>query len=165
MPRTAPISVVALFVLAAVTLSACGGESATTGSAGSPTAAGSTSASGTAGDSASTAAMVVVRSGGFAGVFDRMRIAADGTASITAKTGRSRACTPTTTALDRLRAIDLAAVTATASGPLTLADGFTYSVRSATTAASAREGDDDSRRAAFVKAAAAVIASCLATRS
>ena len=48
-------------------------------------------------------ATVVVRTGGIAGVRDMVRIAADGTARLTSKTGTTRACTPSQASLDRLR--------------------------------------------------------------
>jgi hypothetical protein len=108
--------------------------------------------------------MVVVRTGGFAGVRDLMRVAADGTARITVKTGDTRNCTPSTGWLHRLRAIDLAALKATPTKLSQLADGFNYSVKTGDGSATASEGDDGPR-AEFVDAAAAVIASCLATRS
>jgi hypothetical protein len=108
--------------------------------------------------------MVVVRTGGFAGVRDLMRVAADGTARITVKTGDTRTCTPSTTSLARLRAIDLAALKASQTKMSRLADGFNYSVKTGNGSAAASEGADGPR-AEFVAAAAAVIASCLATRS
>ena len=107
--------------------------------------------------------MVVVRTGGFAGVRDLMRVAADGTARITVKTGETRDCKPSTASLDRLRAIDLVALNATPTKLSRMADGFSYSVQTGDGRAAATEGDEG--RADFVGAAAAVIASCLATRS
>jgi hypothetical protein len=106
--------------------------------------------------------MVVVRTGGIAGVVDMVRIAADGSARITSKTGRNRSCQPPAESLDRLRAIDLAGVRAIASTPPQMADGFTYSVTSGGARATASEGDDSGRRAELVDAAAAVVAACLA---
>ena len=108
--------------------------------------------------------MVVARTGGFAGVRDLLRVAADGTARITVKTGQTRACTPSTASLARLRAIDLTALNATPTKMSQMADGFNYSVKTSDASAAGSEGDDG-RRAEFVHAAAAVIASCLATRS
>lgn len=115
-------------------------------------------------DDAPASAMVVTRTGGFAGVHDVVQIAADGTAQITSRSGETRSCTPSPTALDRLRAIDLAAVgSATSKSPIR--DGFTYSVQSASASASADEGDNEGLRAEFVDAAAAVVASCLASQA
>ena len=108
--------------------------------------------------------MVVVRTGGFAGVRDLMRVAKDGTARITVKTGDTRACTPSTASLERLRAIDLTALNASPTKQSQMADGFNYSVKTGDGSAAASEGDDG-RRAEFVDAAAAAIASCLATQS
>jgi hypothetical protein len=150
-----------LLAVAALTIAGCGGSSVSVGTDDSPAA----SSPGTASPSenAPTSALVVTRTGGIAGVTDMVHIAADGSASITSKTRKSRACTPSSRALGRLRGIDLAAVQATASIP-GMADGFNYSVRSGSASAEASEGDDDSRRAELVDAAAAVIASCLAAR-
>jgi hypothetical protein len=159
--RSGPLA--GFLLVAALTVAGCGGSTATVGSG--DQSSGSPTASATPSDDTPTAAMVVVRTGGIAGVVDMVRIAADGSASITSKTGKSSACTPSGEALDRLRAIDLAAVEATASRPSGMADGFNYSVKSGTASATASEGDDDSRRADLVDAAAAVVASCLAKRS
>jgi hypothetical protein len=152
-------TVAGLIVVAALTIAGCGGSSVSVGTDDSPSA----SSPGTASPSENptTSALVVTRTGGIAGVTDMVRIAADGSASITSKTSKSRACTPSSTALDRLRAIDLAAVQATTAKP-GMADGFNYSVKSGSASAEASEGDDDSRRAELIDAAAAVIASCLA---
>lgn len=109
--------------------------------------------------------MLVVRTGGIAGVSDMVRIAGDGSASITTKARKTRGCTPSATALDRLRAVDLKAVAATTAKPSHLADGFNYSVKSGSASAVVSEGDDDSRRAELVDAAAAVVATCLASQS
>jgi hypothetical protein len=152
-----------LILVAAVTTAGCGGSTVAVGSGGQSSTATPT-ASGKSSDSAPTRAMVVVRTGGIAGVLDMVRIAADGTASITSKTGKSRACTPSGKALDRLRAIDLSALATTSPRP-GMADGFNYSVKSGSASATAGEGDDDSRRAELVDAAAAVVASCLARQS
>jgi hypothetical protein len=164
--RRAPITMAGLVVVAAVSLAGCDGS---TGSATTEGPAGSsTSASPEGSDSpadAPASAMVVVRTGGIAGFRDLVQVAADGTARVTTKTGTTRDCTPSASVLDRLRAIDLAAVAATKSTPPPMADGFNYSVRSAGGSAAAGEGDDDSRRAEFVDAAAAVVASCLANQS
>jgi hypothetical protein len=152
-----------LIMIAVLTLAGCGGSTVGAGSAGSskpPSPAGSDTPS----DHTGTPAMVVVRTGGFAGVRDLMRVAADGTARITVKTGDTRDCTPSTASLDRLRAIDLAALNATPTKMSQMADGFNYSVKTGDGSAAAGEGDDG-RRAEFVDAAAAVIASCLATQS
>jgi hypothetical protein len=152
-----------LIVVAALTIAGCGGSSVSVSTGDSPTA--SPTGSDSPSDSASASALVVTRTGGIAGVLDMVRIAADGSASITSKTGKSGACRPSGTALDRLRAIDLAAAQASPTKPTGMADGFNYSVKSGSGSAAASEGDDDSRRAELVDAAAAVIATCLATRS
>jgi hypothetical protein len=114
--------------------------------------------------SATAAAIVVTRTGGFAGVNDVVEIAADGTAQITSKTGESRSCTPSSTAVERLRAIDLASV-GSATSKSQIPDGFMYSVRSASGAATAGDGDNAGNRAEFVLAAAAVVTSCLENQS
>lgn len=150
-------------VVAALTIAGCGGSSVSVSTDDSPTA--SSSGSDSPSDSASTSALVVTRTGGIAGVLDMVRIAADGSATITSKAGKGGACTPSGTALDRLRAIDLAAVQASPTKPTGMADGFNYSVKSGSGSAAASEGDDDSRRVELVDAAAAVVATCLATRS
>jgi hypothetical protein len=147
----------AALLAAVLGLSACGGESATSGDAG--TSSSSPSASGTA---STASALVVVRTGGIAGVRDTVRLAADGTGRITSKSGQQRDCSPPVKDIDRLRAIDLAAVAATPTKAPQLADGFNYSVKSGSTTAQASEGDDDGRRAELVDAAAAVVASCQA---
>jgi hypothetical protein len=146
-------SAAAALVAGALLLTACGGSSDTTSTAD----AGSKPT-----HDATSSAIVVVRTGGIAGVLDSVRIAADGSARLTSKTGKSRACTPSAASLDRLKAIDLSAV-GTASTPPDMADGFNYSVKSGTASATASEGDDDSRHAELVDAAAAVIATCLAS--
>ena len=108
--------------------------------------------------------MVVTRTGGFAGVNDVVEIAADGTAQVTSKTGDTRTCTPSAAAVDRLRAIDLAAVGSATTKP-PIADGFVYTVQSGSAAATAGEGDNEGIRAEFVLAAAAVVGSCLEDQS
>ena len=148
------------FVLvAASSLAGCGGSSASEGPAG-PSPAGGDGPSG----GLPASAMVVTRTGGFAGVNDVVSIAADGTAQVTSRSGETRSCTPDPAALGRLRAIDLAAV---GSGPpkVPIADGFNYSVVSATGSASAGDGDTLGVRAEFVAAAGAVVSSCLASPS
>lgn len=108
--------------------------------------------------------IVIVRTGGFAGVMDTVEVAADGTAQVTSRTGETSACTPDASALDRLRAIDLAAIGSTPpKNPM--ADGFNYSVSSAGVSASVGEGDNDGIRAEFLAAAAGVVTSCLAYKS
>lgn len=123
-----------------------------------PTAPSTTTPAGSAG--LPTSAMVVERSGGIAGFHDVLEIAADGSATIATRNGEPRSCTPDPATLDRLRAVDLTAV---GSGPpkVPIADGFTYSVRTASGSASAGDGDVGVR-AEFAAAAAAVLASCLA---
>lgn len=147
-------------LIAAISLAGCGGSvgEGPTSTTGSPIGSDSPS------DDAPALAMVVTRTGGIAGFHDVVEIAADGTAQVTSKTGETRSCTPSTTALDRLRAIDLAAV-GSAPSKSQIADGFTYSVSSATGSASAGQGDDEGHRAEFVAAAEAVVASCLASPS
>ncbi len=107
-----------------------------------------------------TGVLVVTRTGGIAGVNDVLEIAADGSAQMTSKTGETRDCVPSPTALQQLRGIDLAAVGSAPSKPQ-IADGFTYEVRTAGGSASAGDGDEG-LRAELVAAAAAVFASCLA---
>jgi hypothetical protein len=158
----ARIALLGVFV-AAVALASCGGSAMSEGPA-LPSTGASPTGSDVPSDAAPASEMVVVRTGGFAGVHDTVVIAADGTAQLTSKTGESSGCTPDPAALDRLRAIDLAAV---GSGmPKTpIADGFAYSVTSAGVSASAAEGDNVGIRAAFLAAAAGVVTSCLATQS
>ena len=108
------------------------------------------------------AAMVVTRSGGFAGFVDSIQIAADGTAQATRKGGVPFACTPDPAALSTLRAFDLAAVASAKPMP-PIADGFSYSVTSAVGSVSAGDGEVGVR-AEFVAAAAAVVNSCLASQ-
>ena len=78
-----------LMMVAVLTLAGCGGSTVEAGSAGSSTTP-SPTGSHPSDDPAGTQAMVVVRTGGFAGVRDLMRVAADGTARITVKTGDTR---------------------------------------------------------------------------
>ena len=140
------------FILVAViSFASCGGSGVTESPAPSSTT------------SSPTGPLVITRTGGIAGVNDVVQIAADGTAQVTTKAGETHSCTPSPTALEQLRAIDLAAV---GSGPPKpgVADGFTYSLRSAGGDASAGDGDEG-LRAEFVAAAAAVIASCLVEAS
>jgi hypothetical protein len=152
-----------VIIAAVLTIAGCGGSTAGADPAGSSTTP-SPTGSHSSDDPAGTQAMVVVRTGGFAGVRDLMRVAADGTARITVRTGDTRDCTPSPASLDRLRAIDLVALNAAPTKLSRMADGFSYSVQTGDGRAAASEGDDG-RRADFVGAAAAVIASCLATRS
>jgi len=136
------------FMLLAITsIASCGGSSVT----GSP-APTSTAAS-------QADALVITRTGGIAGVNDVVQIAPDGTAQVTSKSGETHGCNPSPTALEQLRAIDLAAVGSAPSKPQ-IPDGFTYEVRSAAGSASAGQGDEGIR-AELVAAAAAVIASCM----
>jgi hypothetical protein len=146
MTRTA-ITITGLFVVA-ISLARCGGATMSESPA-LPSPA---------------SEMVVVRTGGFAGFHDTVQIASDGTAQVTGKTGETNDCTPDPSALDRLRAIDLAAVgSGLTKSPI--ADGFTYSVTSAGGSASASDGENAGIRAEFVAAAAGVVSSCLANQS
>ena len=125
---------------------------------------GSSTGSGVPSDAAQPSAMVITRTGGFAGVNDVVEIAADGSAQVTSKTGQAGICTPSPAAVERLRAIDLAAV-GTAPPKSPIADGFAYSVTSAGGAATAGDGDNTGLRAEFVLAAAEVVTSCLENQS
>jgi hypothetical protein len=164
MPAIRRCTAAVLVAAAALTIAGCGGSTVAEAPAKSSTAPSPTS-SATPDEDAPRSATVVVRSGGIAGVRDIVRIAADGAAHITTKTGTTRACTPSAVSLDRLSAIDLAALKAIPTKPSHMADGFIYSVQAGDTSATVSEGDDDSRRAELVDAAAAVIASCLAGQS
>lgn len=144
-----------LILVAAIAFASCGGSKVTE----SPTT-GSDSPS----DDAAISALVITRTGGIAGVHDTLQIAADGTAQITRKTGETRNCTLSQVDLDRLRMIDLAAV-GTAPPKSPIADGFNYSVSSATGSGSASDGEQQGLRAELVAAAAVVLASCIATES
>ena len=104
------------------------------------------------------AALTLTRTGGIAGFNDVLEITADGTAQLTRRSGETSSCTPSPTALDALRAIDLVAV-GSAPPKAPIADGFTYTVVSAAGTASAGDGEAGIR-GAFVSAAAAVLASC-----
>ena len=146
MTRTA-ITVMGFSLVAILSFAGCGGASVT----GSLTPPPTTAAPGDA--------MVITRTGGIAGVNDVVQVAADGTAQVTSKTGEMSSCVPNPTALESLRAIDLAAVGSAPAKP-GMADGFMYEVRSGTTSASAGEGDVGIR-AELVAAAAAVVSSCL----
>lgn len=161
MSRTA-ISTSVLLVLAAA-LAGCGGSTLTEGSA-LPSGAASPAATTARSDAPEDGALVVTRTGGLAGVHDEVRIASDGTAEVTSRTGVTSTCTPEPAAVDRLRGIDLAAVGSAASKP-PIADGFSYTVTSAGVTASAGDGDDEGIRAELVAAAGAVVTSCLATQS
>jgi hypothetical protein len=161
MPTRQQCAAAGFVMIAALSLSGCGGSSTTEASTGSSTP--STTVTGTPRNPAG--ATVVVRSGGIAGVRDMVRIAADGTARLTSKTGTSRACAPSAASLDRLATIDLTGLKGIPSAPSHMADGFNYLVQTTAGTASASEGDANGRRAELVSAAAAVIGSCLATQS
>jgi hypothetical protein len=143
-------------LVAVVSLASCGGFNVSEGPALPSTPGGS--------KAAPASELVVVRTGGFAGVHDTVQIAADGTAQVTGETGETSGCTPDPSALARLRAIDLTAV-GSAPPKHPIADGFTYSVMSADGSASAGDGDNEGIRAEFVAAAAGVVTSCLANQS
>jgi hypothetical protein len=145
-------------LVAAISLAGCGGSDVTQSSSLPSTTAAPSGID--APSDAAPSAMVVTRTGGFAGVNDVVEIAADGTAQVTSKTGETRACTPSPTAVEQLRAIDLALVgSGTSKSPI--ADGFVYSVRTPSGDATVGEGDNEGIRAEFVLAAAAVVSSCL----
>lgn len=133
---------------AALALAGCGGAAMTDG----PSPAAST------GTGPPASGMTLTRTGGIAGFNDVLEIAADGTAQLTRRSGETSSCTPSPTALDALRAIDLVAV-GSAPPKAPIADGFTYTVVSDAGTASAGDGEEGIR-GAFVSAAAAVLASC-----
>ena len=144
---------VGIIFVAALAIAGCAGSTMTDGPSGStPLGSGGPSSNGPTGP------MTVTRTGGIAGVNDVLEIAADGTAQLTRKTGAASTCTPSPSALEALRAIDLAAVGA-APPKAPIADGFNYTVVSGTETASAGDGEEGIR-GAFVAAAAAVLASC-----
>lgn len=155
-----PIALSGFLIVAAMALGSCGGTVTESPVPSSPTA----TATGGASPIAPASALVVTRTGGLAGFHDTVEIAADGTARVTRKTGEAGACTPRPEALDRLRAIDLAAV-GPAGSKSQMADAFTYEVRSESRSASASEGDEDPSRVELVRAAADVVSSCLASQS
>ena len=161
MTRTAIIRAGPL--VAFIVVAGCAGPVVTEGP-GSPSMAPSFAGSGTPSSEPPSGALVLTRTGGFAGVDDVATIAENGTAQVTDRFGATAACTPDTAAVDRLRAIDLVAVRSAPSKP-PIADGFSYTVTTAAGSASAGDGDDEGIRAEFVAAAAAVINSCLETRS
>lgn len=137
-------------VAALLTTTACGAS-------GGVTRADSTAGSATTPRAAS--AIVVVRTGGIAGVHDTVRIGADGSAAITRRASSSRACRPAPAAVRRLRSLDLHGLGArTTAAPV--ADGFSWSVTAGGRTARATQADDDSRRTELIGAAAAVLASC-----
>lgn len=140
---------VGLIVAAALALAGCTGATMT----GNPSPAITSPGSG-----APDSALTLTRSGGIAGFHDVLEIATDGTAQLTRRSGETSTCTPSPTALDQLRAIDLAAV-GSAPPKAPIADGFTYTVVSAAGTATAGDGEDGIR-GAFVSAAAAVLSSC-----
>jgi hypothetical protein len=154
MTAASTLVVTASILVATISVAACAGFA--TGSDAPSDAAAS--------DAAPPSSMVVTRTGGFAGVNDVVEIAADGTATVASKTGVTSSCTPSPAAVERLRAIDLAAV-GTGLPKTPIADGFVYSVTSAGEAATAADGDNSGPRAAFVLAAAEVVTSCLENQS
>ena len=154
MTAASALAVTASILVATISVAACSGL--TTGSDAPTDAAPS--------DAAPPSAMVVTRTGGFAGVNDVVEIQADGTATVSSRTGETSPCTPDPAAVERLRAIDLAAV-GTAPPKSPIADGFVYSVTAAGGAATAGEGDNTGLRAEFVVAASAVVTSCLENQS
>jgi hypothetical protein len=154
--RMRGLTVVGMTLALVLGLAACGGESSgTTATSGSATAG-----NGRAGQDNTASAMEVVRTGGIAGVRDVLRIKANGQGTLTDKNGKTSSCRPTDKALDRLRAVDLADVSAGPTAAPVIADAFNYGVRVGDERASGSEGDDG-RRADLVDAAAAVLTSCL----
>jgi hypothetical protein len=141
---------------AAIACAGCGGSTVTEGPA--------LPSSSPAASDVAVSDLVITRTGGFAGVHETLHIAPDGTVQFTDGAGRTFGCTPDQAAVDRVRAIDLAAV---GSGPSKnpIADGFNYVVTWAGRTASASDGENVGLRAELLAAAAAVLASCLATRS
>ncbi|MDQ1629216.1 MAG: hypothetical protein QOI54_2960 [Actinomycetota bacterium] len=161
MPRR-PATTLALPLLLALVLGACGNGSATSttsGADGSDTAPSSTAAP--SGDGSGGAVLEVTRSGGIAGVRDVVRVAADGTAAVSSRDGRRRSCRPAAADLARLRQMDLSALDALPSSA-PVPDGFVFRVRSSGGAAVVGEGESNGRRADLLDAAAAVVAACLA---
>lgn len=150
-------------LVAFIVVAGCAGPVVRDGPA-SPSTPASPAGGGTPSSEPPSGALVLARTGGFAGVDDVVTIAENGTAQITDRFGATSACTPDPAAVDRLRAIDLAAVGSAPSKP-PIADGFGYTVTTAAGSASAGDGDDEGIRAEFVSAAAAVVNSCLDTRS
>jgi hypothetical protein len=181
-----PATTLAVPLVLALALSACGGSStSTTASSGSATSPGPTSApasptspppatggppsppqspgggSGGDGGGSGSAFLEVTRSGGIAGVRDVVRVAADGTGKMLNRQGGQRTCRPPAAAVNRLRRMDLAAVAALPSPTGVVNDGFVFSVRSPAGAATVGQGDKNGRRADLLSAAAAVISSCV----
>ena len=146
MTRTAT-TVTGFILVATMSFASCGGSGVT----GSPTPPSTTASE--------AGALVITRTGGIAGVNDVVQVNADGTAQLTTRTGGTSSCTPSPTALEALRAIDLAAVGSGPSKP-GMPDGFAYEVRSASGSATASDGDVGIR-AELAAAAAAVVSSCL----
>lgn len=113
-------------------------------------------------------ALVVTRSGGIAGFHDTLRIATDGSATVTRPEGSSMPCRVDASSLARLRAIRLAAVDpvspSSSAGGHVVADGLTWSVRSTAGRATVSEGQSGGLRRELIAAAAAVFASCRVAR-
>jgi hypothetical protein len=158
MRRTAGAVAGSIFLLA-IALAGCGG-STMTGSAG-PTSASPSPESPEASGPGSGSAIVVERSGGIAGFHDVVEIAAGGSAQVTTRNGGTVPCQPDPAALDRLRAIDLAAV-GSAPPKAPIPDGFNYTVRTQEGSATAGDGDVGVR-AELAAAASAVVMSCLSS--
>jgi hypothetical protein len=151
----------ALLAAAVITCAGCGTTTAPHGSDNSPSTP--TRAGPDQPGSSPAPVIVVLRTGGIAGVHDMVAIAADGTAHLTSKTRTSRNCTPSAAAVARLRALDLSAMPAPTMRP-GMADMFSYSVQVGAKRAVASEGGGATGRPAdLVDAAAAVLASCLAS--
>jgi len=166
------LAVAAVPLAVGLVLGGCSGDSTTsTSTAGSDTASSSApqpSATGgppsppSSGGASGSAFVEIVRTGGIAGVRDVVRVAADGTAKLLTRDGRTRSCRPSADAVAKLRAMDLQTVAAQASASTTVNDGFTFTVRTPQGSASAGDGNADGRRAELLSAAAAVVSACLA---
>lgn len=150
--RTAALALCALAMAAAV--AACGSSSEDAVSAGPATASVPASAS-----APGAGTMLIVRSGGIAGVRDTVRVAADGRTRLIDRSEAIRMCRPDAQAVQQLQALDLGTVPASGSREA-IADGFTYRVRSGGQQVVVAEGEQDPVRAELLAAAAAILASC-----
>jgi hypothetical protein len=106
----------------------------------------------------------IVRVGGVAGVRDTVTVQAGSSSQATSKDGRTWTCSPPRHAVQRLRSVDLSALSPPATVAPQLPDRFAYLVRLGEVQVSVSEGDTDDRRASLVGAAAAVVTACVQQR-
>lgn len=140
----------ALVLVAALSLASCGG--------GAPDESEQPDST-----DAAVSELTITRTGGIAGVHDVVQVEADGSASVSEKSGEISACTPAPEAVGRVRAVDLSTL-GPAPSKTPIMDGFGYEIAGETGIASVGDGDTGAH-GELLAAAAEVVSSCLLTRS